>query len=210
MLQFENDAAPVDEHHVGQHVLDFFHLMCGHHDGAAAIEIIVQQRIVKLLAIENVEAQRRLVQHQQLRVDGHDQREMQLRHHALRQFPDLAAALMVGLRQKTFRLRAIEARMDAGDVIERLRNPQPARQHGHVGDEADVAHQLVALGPGIAAQHFQLAFDRSEAENRVERGALAGAVGTDQPEDAALFDAQVDAVQRDGCCRRSCAGRVLR
>ena len=31
-----------------------------------------------------------------------------------------------------------------------------------------------------------------------ERGGLAGAVGADEPEDAALFDTQIDAVQRDG------------
>ena len=105
---------------------------------------------------------------------------------------------MVGLREKAFRLRAIEARMHAGDVVERLRDPHPARQHGDVGDEADVAHELIALGPGIASEHLQLALIGGEAENRVERGGLAGAVGTDEAEDAALFDAQIDAVQRDG------------
>jgi hypothetical protein len=45
-------------------VLDLFNLMCRHHDGAVAIEVVVQQRIVKLLAIEDVEAERRFVQHQ--------------------------------------------------------------------------------------------------------------------------------------------------
>ena len=48
------------------------------------IEVIVQQRIVELFAIENVETKRRLVQHQQFRVNRHDQREMQLGDHALR------------------------------------------------------------------------------------------------------------------------------
>ena len=32
----------------------------------------------------------------------------------------------------------------------------------------------------------------------MERGALACAVGTDEPEDATLFDAQINAVERDG------------
>ena len=110
----------------------------------------------------------------------------------------LLVALDGGLRQKTLGLRAVESRMDAGDVVERLRDPHPARQHGDVGDEADVAHQLIALGPRIAAEHLQLALVGGEAEDRVERGGLAGAVGADEPEDAAFFDAQVDAVQRDG------------
>ena len=88
--------------------------------------------------------------------------------------------------------------MHAGDVVERLRDPHPARQHGDVGDEADVAHELVALRPGVAPEHLQLALVGGEAEDRVERGGLAGAVGADEPEDAALLDAQVDAVERDG------------
>ncbi len=195
----EDDAAAVDEHEIGEDVLDLFHLMGRHDDGAAAIEVVVQQRIVELLAIQDVEAERRLVQHQQSRVNGHDQSEVQLGHHALRQFPDLAGAPDGGLREKTFRLRAIESRMHAGDVVERLRNPDPARQHGDIGNEADIAHELIALGPGIASEHLQFSLIRGEAENRVERGGLACAVGTDESEDAALFDAQIDAVQRDGC-----------
>ncbi len=89
--------------------------------------------------------------------------------------------------------------MDAGDVIERLRNPDPPWQHRDVGNEADIAHELIALGPGIASEHFQFSLIRREAENRVERGRLAGAVRSDESEDAALFDPQIDAVQRDGC-----------
>ena len=52
MLQLEYDAAAVDEHDIGEDVLNLFHLMGGHHDGAAAIEVVVQQRIVELLAIQ--------------------------------------------------------------------------------------------------------------------------------------------------------------
>ena len=110
----------------------------------------------------------------------------------------LLRALDGGLGKKAFRLRAIEARMHAGDVVERLRDPHPARQHGDVGNEADIAHQLIALGPRVASEHLQFALVGGEAEDRVERGGLACAVGTDQAEDAALFDAQIDAVQRDG------------
>ena len=80
----EHDAAVVDEHEIGEDVLDLFHLMRRHDDRAAVIEVIVQQRIVELLAIQDVEAKRRLVQHQQFRVDRHDQSEMQLGHHAFR------------------------------------------------------------------------------------------------------------------------------
>src|SRR5262249_37613777 len=67
-----------------------------------------------------------------------------------------------------------------------------------VGDERDVAHQAIALAPGVAAEHPQLALVRREAEDRVQRRRLAGAVGADEPEDAALLDGEVDAVERDG------------
>ena len=80
---FEHDATAVDEHEIGQNLLDLFHLMRRHHDRAAAIEIIVQQRVVELFAKQDVETKRRLVQYEQFRVNRHDQREVQLRHHAL-------------------------------------------------------------------------------------------------------------------------------
>src|ERR1035438_527654 len=79
----ENDVAAVHEHDVGEHVLNLIDLMGGDQDGAAAIEIVIEQRIVELLPIENVEAKGGLVEQEQPRVDGHRQREVQLRNHAL-------------------------------------------------------------------------------------------------------------------------------
>src|SRR5690242_19066653 len=79
----EHDAAASDEHQIRKHVLKFFHLMCGHDDGPAAVEVIVEQAIIELFAIENVEAECRLIEHQQLRIDCHYQGEVELCHHAL-------------------------------------------------------------------------------------------------------------------------------
>src|SRR3954454_5235528 len=67
----EDNAAAIDEHHVTEHVLDLFDLMRGHQNGAALIEVIVQQRIVELLAVGYIETTARLVQHQQPGIDGH-------------------------------------------------------------------------------------------------------------------------------------------
>src|SRR6266700_1128518 len=195
----EYDATTINEHDVSEDVLNLVHLMSRHDNRAAAVVVVVQQRIVELLAIQDVQTKGWLVQHQQLRVNGHDQGEMQLGHHALRQFPDLTAKPDGGLGEKTFRLRAIESGMDAGHVIERLRDLDPARQHSHIRDEADIAHELVALGPGITSQHPQFSLIRGKAQNRVERGGLARAVGADESEDAPLFDAQIHAVERDRC-----------
>src|SRR6266851_7183992 len=113
--------------------------------------------------------------------------------------PDLAGVADVSPRKETFRLGAIESRMHAAKVIERLRNPHPARQHGDIGDEADIAHEPIALGPGVASENLQFSLIWGEAENRVERSGLSCAVGTDESKNAALFDTQIDAVEREGC-----------
>ena len=120
-------------------------------------------------------------------------------HHALGQFFDLAGAPDRGLCQKTFRLRPVESWMHSGNIVERLRNFYPARQDGDIGQKADIAHQLVAISPRVAAQHLQLSLIRGKAEDRVERGGLAGAVGTDKSQDVALFHTQINAVQCDRC-----------
>jgi 3-methyladenine DNA glycosylase Tag len=93
--------------------------------------------------------------------------------------------------------------MHARDIVERLIDPDPARQHRDIGDEADIGHQVVALAPGIAPEHLEFALIGGEAEDRIQRGGLAGAVGADQAEDAAGLDAQVDAIQRDACAAMS-------
>src|SRR6266850_2395315 len=124
---------------------------------------------------------------------------MQLRHHALRQFPDLAGAPDGGLGKKAFRLRAVESRMHAREVVESLPNPHPARKHGDIGNEAGIAHELIALGPGVMSKHLQFSLIGGESENRVERGSFACAVGTDESENPALFHPEIDAIHRDRC-----------
>ena len=88
--------------------------------------------------------------------------------------------------------------MHAGDVVDSLRDPDPARQDGNIGNEGDIAHELIARGPGVPSEDLQFSLIGGEAENRIERGGLACAVRSDESEDAALFDAQIDAVERDG------------
>src|SRR4029077_14002771 len=92
--------------------------------------------------------------------------------------------------------------MHTRDVVERLRDPHPPRQHRDVGDERDVAHQLVAFVPRVAPEHTELALERRKAEDRLEGSGLARAVGPDEAEDAALLDLQLDAVRGDGGTER--------
>ena len=62
----------VDEHEIGQNVLNFFNLMRRDDDRPFAVEIIVQQRVVELFTKQNVETECRLIEHQQSCVDRHD------------------------------------------------------------------------------------------------------------------------------------------
>ena len=185
----EHDSAAVDIHHVGEDVLDLLDLMCRHDHRAASLKVVLEQRIVELFAIEQIESQRRLVEHQQLCIDRHHDGEVQLRHHPLRQFPDPDRRPDRCLRQKRLCLRPVELGMDRRDEIERLGHPQPARQHRHVGDEADVADQSVPLPPWIPSEDAEFSLIGGEADDRVQRGGLAGAVGTDQANDAPFVHA---------------------
>src|SRR5258707_2861361 len=58
------NAAAIDEHDVGENVLHLFDLVRSYDDGAFAIEVVVQKRIVELLAIKDVDTERWFVEHQ--------------------------------------------------------------------------------------------------------------------------------------------------
>src|SRR5207253_8051478 len=49
---FQNKPAAIDEDEIGQDILDFFDLMRRDNDGATAVEVIVEQRIVELFRSE--------------------------------------------------------------------------------------------------------------------------------------------------------------
>src|SRR5690606_27870053 len=113
------------------------------------------------------------------------------------QLADLHLRLELGAFEEALAAGAVEAGVDPGDELDRLGDTDPARQHGDVGDEAHVAHQLVAFGARVAADHAHLALERDQPEHRLEGGGLAGAVGPDQTDDPAGRDLERGAVQRD-------------
>ena len=123
---------------------------------------------------------------------------MQLGDHALGELAHAARALDAGLRQQRLGLGAVEAGMDAGHIVDGLADPHPARQHRDIGDEADVAHERIALAPRVAAEHRELALVRDQPEDRVQGGGLARAVRSDQAKDTPGLDGKVDAGERDG------------
>src|SRR5262249_36635616 len=185
----EHNSAAVDEVHVCEHVLDLFHFVRRHDDRAAAVKIVIQQRIVELLAVQDVEAKRGLIQYQELHVHGHDEREVKLGHHAFGKFAHFTPNLDGGFGQKSLRFRAVKSRMYGGHILEQLQNAYPPRQHSDIGDEADVPHEFLTLPPGIASENIQRSLVWREPDNRVQSGGLACTVWTDQTQNAAFVDA---------------------
>ena len=92
---------------------------------------------------------------------------------------------------------AAKSRMHAGDEIDGLIDAQPGGQHRDVGDEAGVMHQRGALAQRLATQHLQLPFVGGQPQDGAQRGGLTGAVRADEPDDAAGFDREIGAIQRD-------------
>ena len=52
--------------------------MRGHEDGSVAIRVVIEERVVELLPVKKVKAERGLVQHEQAGIDGHPEREVKL------------------------------------------------------------------------------------------------------------------------------------
>ena len=73
--------------------------------------------------------------------------------HAFRQFADTTVAAHLGASQHVLGLRTIESWVYAGDVVDGVSYAQPLGQHGHIGNEAHVIHQLIARDARVATQH---------------------------------------------------------
>ena len=78
---------------------DLIDLVGGDDDGAGAIEIVVEERVVKLLTKKYVKPERRFVEYQQARFDRLHNRRLQLSDHTLGEMADLAGALDLGFGQ---------------------------------------------------------------------------------------------------------------
>src|SRR3546814_4714952 len=123
---------------------------------------------------------------------------MQLHDHALGQLLHPRIGFDLGVRQRGLAFGTVKTRMHPLDKIDGLRHPYPARQHRHVGNETHLLHQRVAMGPRVQAEHTELTLERDQPKNRLQRGGLAGAIGTDQADDTTGRQLEADPVHRDG------------
>src|SRR6056297_406206 len=94
-------------------------------------------------------------------------------------------------------LLARESRVQPFGQFDDLPDSSPPRKHRDVSDETDIFHQVVTIPGRIQSQHFELAAELAQAENRFERCGLAGPIRADQADDSTRRYIQVDIVERD-------------
>ena len=190
-------CGPVDEQYVGEQILHFFHLMSGDQYGPRLVHVVIDQCVVEGAAGQYVEAESRLVEHQQSGVDGHGQGQVHPGLHALGQFAHAASAGDTGFGQQCRRPVAAKARMDAGDEIDGVVDAQPRRQHRDIGDETRIVHERRAFVKGLAAQHLKPTLVGGQSKNGAQSAGLAGAVGPDEPDYTARLHREIGPIQRN-------------
>ena len=170
------------------------------HDRRAGL-VHQPQRVEDLAHGRRREPERRLVEQEQPRLRHHRASERQhlllaarkspcaLRTPLVEQREGLEHAGEIPLRRAAFRPRP------EAQIVEHRQRGEGAAPFGHVGDAA-TSHRLRCAVKDPAAFEDHLARRSHEARDRTQRGRLAGAVRAENRDEVAVFDAQVDAVER--------------
>ena len=82
------------------------------------------------------------------------------------------------------------------DEVDRLPDAQPGGEHRDVGDEARLAHERRPVAERLTTEHAKLALVAGESQHGPQGGGLAGAVRTDQTDDAARLDDETHVIER--------------
>src|SRR4029079_19632183 len=138
------------------------------------------ERLLEGLAALQVEVVRRLVEHQEVRAGGHDQRQRE------------PAPLAAGERGDRLLVRLPAGEEEAAEQVLRLRPREPGRtlraiQHAAALVELDLVLREVGRDPPMAEAYRAFGLF-AEAEHGLERRRLAGAVRPDEPDVLAAFE----------------------
>jgi hypothetical protein len=141
-----------------------------------------------------VEAGRRLVEEDQLGVADEGQGEVEPALLAAGERAHIRVRLLLQARDRDDLLDVARARIEVGEVPERLARRDVAVHPGRLQDDADALAQLTRVLLGIVAEHRDDAGRAGPvALEDLDRGRLAGAVGPEQAEDLAHGDLEVQA-----------------
>ncbi len=191
-----DDLAVIDHGHAIAQPFGLVHVMRGQKDGAALRTKTVDQ-VPQLPARLRVEARRRLVEHEQVRIAnegaGHGE------------------ALLLAAGQFTYpRGRFFVQRHPADDLVRLQAAPVKAAKQGDDLDDLQLFGQACFLerdadaladggvvAPPVHVEHLDRAGGRlGEALDDLDGGGFAGPVGTEQAEAFAGFDRQVQSANR--------------
>ena len=188
---------PAAQHrHAARDLLDLGEHVRGEEDAAPVRDDLAQDRL-DLVLDERIEAVRRLVEHDQLRLRHERDCQADLLAVAARERPDAPARIepqpldqlpaVAGVDVATQRGHEIEAGVDAQRVVEL----EVARE------VAAAAAHLERVALGVEAEHLGAAgAGADQVHEDADRGGLAGAVGAEETEDLAARHGQVDAIER--------------
>ena len=199
LLLDQHDPAVVDDADPVRHLLGFLDVMGGQNDRDALAAQAPNQR-PHVAAEIDVDARGRLVEEQHVGLVAQRLGDHHAALHAARQFDDPGVPLVpqrqvaqqlldIGRIRRAPEQPAAEARpVDGGENIERdlLRHQSDHRARGAV-----VVHDVMAVDQNFARSH------RHRAADDADQRRLAGAVRTQEGENLAFVDLQIDRVERD-------------
>ena len=186
----------------GDAVADVLHVLqaVAAHEDRLALLAQLDDQVLHPARAERVEAGGRLVEDDQLRVVDERLGQADALPHALGVFLE-DALLVVGRGRPSRSAPAARLRRTAGVEVEqpaveveRLLGVEEAVEVRFLGQVAD-AFVLVDVGGGLAEDEGLAVGGEEQAEQQLDGGGLAGAVGAEQAEDFALVDLEVEGVQ---------------
>jgi hypothetical protein len=194
-----DDGAVVDDDHAPGDVLDVGHVVRGQEHGGAAFLVDPDQELPEALLAEQVEADGRLVEEEDLRLVEHAGGQLAAHPLAEGERADRHVEEVVGLEQvgevvgAALELAVVEA-VDGAEHAERLAGGELEPELRPLAEEgADAAGELPALLPGNEAEDGgRAAGGVEDAGEHLDARRLPGAVGADVGEALAGFDGEGD------------------
>src|SRR3954469_4529124 len=187
------DAAALDDRHAVGQRLCLVEVVRGQQDRLAQLAQRADRR-PRVAARGGVEARRRLVEEDQLRVADQRQAEVQPPQLAARQLARLHRLLALQPDERDDLVDVARVRVHPREVRERLAHADVAVDARLLQDDAHPLAQLARPPAGVEAQHRDLARPAlAIALEDLDRRRLSRAVGPEQPVDLAPLDAEVDA-----------------
>src|SRR4051812_32131596 len=188
-----HDPPLLDDRHAVAQRLRLVEVVRGEQDRLAQV-LQRADDLPRVAPRRGIEARRRLVEEDQLRVADEGQGEVEPAPLAAGEGAHVGVRLLLQAGDRDDLLDVARVRVEVGEVLQRLARRDVAVHAGRLQDDADPLAQLPRVLLWIVAEHGD---DPGRAGavalEDLDRGRLAGAVGAEQAEDLADGDLEVEA-----------------